>query len=68
MMEAEPPTKNRVNLNPGESEKYNVTWKFDLTKSSKEELNKLLEQTSIWVMWTTPKNEVGHQMLFPTSH
>lgn len=65
MIEAEPPSKSRVNLNPGEGETYNASWEYDLSKSSKRELSKLLEQTSIWAMWVTPEDEERRQLLFP---
>ena len=51
-IEAEPSTPPPIDLEPGESKTYNITWEYDITGSSKEELSELLKGTSILIRWS----------------
>lgn len=56
-MEAEPPEKP-VNLGPGESRSYTISWEYNLAKSSKEELIRLTRQNVLRATW---EDESGRQ-------
>ena len=49
-MEAEP-SQEPVNLGPNEHETYLITWEYDLTESSKEELTDLMKENVIRATW-----------------
>ncbi len=64
-MEAEPSTLGPINLEPGESETYSITWEYDATNTSKEELARLVNLTTVLAKYTTPDGEEAVQLLFP---
>jgi len=53
MIEAEPSTPAPVDLGPGESETYNVSWEYDASHTSKEELAKLVSYSRVFIRCTT---------------
>jgi hypothetical protein len=55
-MEAEA-ERHPTNLKPGESLKYLISWEYDLSLSSKEDLIDLLRQTVIRATWTDDNGE-----------
>ncbi|GAJ09032.1 unnamed protein product, partial [marine sediment metagenome] len=63
--EAEPSTPGTVNLEPGESETYHVTWEYDASNTTKEELARLVNLTTVLAKYTTPEGEEAVQLLFP---
>lgn len=54
-----------VNLESGESETYHITWEYDASDTSKEELARLVNLTTILASYTTPNGEEAVQLLFP---
>ena len=54
-----------VTLEPGESETYHVTWEYDTSNTSKEELARLVNLTTVLAKYTTPDGEEAVQLLFP---
>lgn len=54
-----------VTLEPGESETYYITWEYDASDTSKEELARLVNLTTVLAKYTTPKGEEAVQLLFP---
>jgi len=64
-MEAEPFTPGPVDLEPGESETYHITWEYDATNTSKEELTQLVNLTTVLAKYTTSDGEEAVQLLFP---
>lgn len=52
-------------LAPGESGTYNVSWKFDGSNYSKEEISRLVDLTTILVKFTTRDGEELTELLFP---
>ena len=64
-MEAEPSTPGPVDLEPGGSETYYITWEYDATNTSKEELARLVNLTTVLARYTTPDGEEAVQLLFP---
>ena len=54
-----------VTLEPGESETYHITWEYDATHTSKEELAQLVNLTTVLARFTTPEGEESVQLLFP---
>lgn len=64
-MEAEPSTPGPINLQPGESETYRITWEYDAIHTSKDELARLVHLTTILAKYTTPEGEEATQLLFP---
>lgn len=63
--EIEPYTPSPVDLEPGESESYNIIWEYDASNTSKEELSRLVDLTTILAKYTTPEGEEAVQLLFP---
>ncbi len=63
--EIESSTPGPVDLEPGESESYNITWEYDASNTSKEELSRLVDLTTILAKYTTPEGEEAVQLLFP---
>jgi len=61
-MEAEP-THRPVNLGPDEHETYIISWEYDITRSSKEELIKLLRETVFRATWIDEKGQQGEKVL-----
>ena len=61
-MEAEPDHRS-VNLGPNEHETYLVSWEYDLTKASKEELVELLEKNVFRATWTDEKGQQDEKVL-----
>jgi len=55
MMEAEPSASGPVDLGLGESETYHVSWEYDASDVSKEELAKLVDYSRIFTRCTTPE-------------
>lgn len=54
-----------VTLEPGESETYHITWEYDASDTSKKELARLVNLTTILAKYTTPEGEESVQLLFP---
>ena len=54
MMEAEPARPGQVDLGPGEIETYNVSWEYDASHTSKEELARLVHYSRVFTRCTTP--------------
>lgn len=54
-----------VTLEPGESETYDITWEYDASHTSKEELARLVELTTVLARYTTPEGDESVQLLFP---
>lgn len=63
--EIEPSSPGSVDLEPGESESYNITWEYDASLTSKEELVKLVNLTTVLAKYSTPEGEEAVQLLFP---
>ncbi len=63
--EIEPSNPGPVNLEPGENESYNITWEYDASGTSKEELARLVNLTTVLAKYTTPEGEESVQLLFP---
>ena len=61
--EAEPATP--VDLEPGDSRTYNISWEYDATNTSKEELSRLVDLTTVLAKHSTPEGEEAVQLLFP---
>jgi len=62
------PTRNspsQVTLKPGESETYHVSWEYDASQTSKEELDRLVGLTTILATYTTPEGSQPVELLFP---
>lgn len=53
MIEAEPSRPGQVDLGPGESEVYSVSWEYEASNTSKEELTKLVSYTRIFTGCTS---------------
>ena len=53
--EAEPSTQGPIDLGPGESETYNVSWEYDASHTSKEELSRLVDYSRVFTRCTTPE-------------
>ena len=64
-MEAEPSTPSPVDLEPGESETFHITWEYDASHTSKEELARLVDLTTVLARYTTPEGEEAVELLFP---
>jgi len=64
-IEVEPSTPGPVYLEPGESETYHITWEYDASDTSKEELTRLVNLTTILAKHITPKGEEYLELLFP---
>ncbi len=62
-MEAEPAVP--IDLAPGESKTYYATWEYDAIHTSKEELSRLVDLTTILAKYTTPSGEEAVELLFP---
>jgi len=62
-MEAEPSAP--IDLEPGESETYCITWEYDASHTSKDELARLVNLTTVLAKYTTPDGEEAVQLLFP---
>ncbi len=58
-------TPSSITLEPGESKTYNVTWEYDASNTSKEELVRLVNLTTVLASYATPRGEVEVQLLFP---
>ena len=56
---------SRVTLKPGESEKYHVRWEYDTSQTSKEELARLVNLTTVLATYTTAEGEQPVELLFP---
>lgn len=56
---------SRVTLKPGESETYHVSWEYDASQTSKEELARLVNLTTILATYTTAEGEQPVELLFP---
>lgn len=54
-----------VTLKPGESKSYYVSWEYDATHTSKEELARLVNLTTILATYTIPEGEQPVELLFP---
>jgi len=54
-----------VTLEPGESETYHITWEYDTSQTSKEELARLVNLTTILATYTTAEGEQPVELLFP---
>ena len=54
-----------VTLEPGESKTYHITWEYDASHTSKEELARLVNLTTVLASYTTPEGEEAVQLLFP---
>jgi len=54
-----------ITLEPGESKTYHITWEYDASHTSKEELARLVNLTTILAKYTTPEGEESVQLLFP---
>jgi len=67
MMETEPSTLGLINLELGESETYYITWEYDASNTSKEELARLVSLTTILVKYTTQEGEEVEELLFSVS-
>jgi len=63
--EIKPSTPGPVDLEPGETETYNITWEYDASNILKEELSRLVDLTTILAKHTTPEGEEAVQLLFP---
>ncbi|GAH78417.1 unnamed protein product, partial [marine sediment metagenome] len=59
---AEPSTSGPVSLEPGESETYSVSWEYDASHITREELVELLEQTVIRIAYITPEGNEAVRM------
>lgn len=59
---AEPSTSGPVSLEPGESETYSVSWEYDASHITGEELVELLEQTVIRIAYITPEGNEAVRM------
>jgi len=55
MIEGEPSTPGPVDLEPGESETYNISWEYDASHTSQEELFRLVDYSRIFTRCTTPE-------------
>jgi len=55
LIEAEPSTPGPIDLGPGESETYNVSWEYDASHTSKEELSRLVDYSRVFTRYTTPE-------------
>ena len=64
-IEAEPSTPGPVDLEPGESETYHVTWEYDASGISKEELTRLVDLTTVLAKYSDPDGNEAVQLLFP---
>jgi len=62
-MEAEPSAP--IDLEPGESETYCITWEYDASHTSKDELARLVNLTTVLAKYTTPDGEEAVELLFP---
>jgi len=56
---------SQVTLKPGESETYHVSWEYDASQTSKEELDRLVGLTTILATYTTPEGIQPVELLFP---
>jgi hypothetical protein len=56
---------DQVTLEKGESKTYHITWEYDASHTSKEELARLLNQTTVLARYTTPEGGEVTQLLFP---
>lgn len=55
VLEAEPSTLGPIDLGPGDSETYNVSWEYDASHTSKEELSGLVDYSRVFTRYTTPE-------------
>jgi len=63
--EIEPSSPGPVDLGPGEGETYHVTWEYDASHTSKDELARLVNLTTVLAKYTTPEGEEAVELLFP---
>jgi len=56
---------SQVTLKPGESETYHISWEYDASQTSKEELDRLVNLTTILATYTTLEGEQSVELLFP---
>ncbi|GAI07899.1 unnamed protein product, partial [marine sediment metagenome] len=63
--EVEPSTPSGVDLEPSETETFHITWEYDASHTSKDELARLVHLTTILAKYTTPDGEEAVQLLFP---
>jgi hypothetical protein len=61
-IEAEP-AQSPVNLGPGESETYYISWEYDLTKSSKQELVELMKENVLRAVWIDENSQQQEKVL-----
>lgn len=61
-IEAEP-AQTPVNLGPNEHETYLISWEYDLTKTSKEELVELLEENVFRATWIDENGQQHEKVL-----
>ena len=54
-----------ITLEPGESKTYHIAWEYDASHTSKEELTRLVNLTTVLARYTTPEGEEAMQLLFP---
>ena len=65
VIQAEPENTGHLDFEPDQSETYNITWKFDGSNTSKQEISRLVDETTVMVKFTTQDGRELTQLLSP---